>query len=383
MKTNLFKSLLTLLPITGCLFLADSAAAQFVPGNLAVIRLGDGTQTLANTGNSVFIDQYTVSGSLVNSVAIPDSGASALIMSGTATAEGALVRSANGLVLTFGGYNTTRPYASSLPNTGAGTVARAVGQVDASGNYTLVTTTSTMFGGSGATSGQLRSVVTDGNNDYWGVGTSSAASTRGAYYFGLNASPAVITNSVSPRVVDIVGGNLTYSISSSSAGVSGIWRNTGLPTATQNPIQMIFTGDGSSPYDFAFNPTMTLAYVADDRSIASGGGIQRWEFNSGAWSLTYTLGTGAGSTVGARSLAVDFSGSAPVIFAVTAETSNNRLITLVDTGAGSPATTLASAGANRVFRGLDFVPIPEPSSYAIIALGVLLIGGRLRAGRSR
>jgi len=70
-----------LLYSTPIVLFALATHAQFLPGNLALVRVGDGTQTLANTGNTVFIDQYTPLGGLVNSLQIPDSGASSLIMS--------------------------------------------------------------------------------------------------------------------------------------------------------------------------------------------------------------------------------------------------------------------------------------------------------------
>jgi hypothetical protein len=59
-----------LLLTVGCALLAAGgvARAQFGIGNLAIVRLGDGTQTLGNTGNSVFIDEYSTIGSLVSSL---------------------------------------------------------------------------------------------------------------------------------------------------------------------------------------------------------------------------------------------------------------------------------------------------------------------------
>jgi hypothetical protein len=121
---------------------------------------------------------------------------------------------------------------------------------------------------------------------------------------------------------------------------------------------------------------MTIAYVADD-TTSSAGGIQRWDFNGTSWSLTYTLGTGA-ANIGARGLAVDFSGLTPVIYATTAEATANRLIAITDTGAASLATTLATASANEIFRGLEFTPvIPEPSVAALAGIG-LAVAFRVR-----
>ena len=48
-----------------------AAAAAFTPGNVVVYRVGDGSGSLVNTGNAVFLDEYTTSGTLVQSIAMP------------------------------------------------------------------------------------------------------------------------------------------------------------------------------------------------------------------------------------------------------------------------------------------------------------------------
>jgi hypothetical protein len=119
----------------------------------------------------------------------------------------------------------------------------------------------------------------------------------------------------------------------------------------------VSSGSGSSPYAFAFNPGFTTAYIADD-TLAGKGGVQRWDFSGSAWSMSYAF---AGLTsVGARGVTVDFSGASPVIYATTGEASANRLVSITDTGAGSPVTTLATAGVNQMFRGVA----PTPNGIA-------------------
>src|SRR6516165_1575326 len=59
------------------------ASAPFTPGNLVIYRVGTGTGSLINTGNPVFLDEYTPGGVLVQSIALPTTGAQKLIASGT------------------------------------------------------------------------------------------------------------------------------------------------------------------------------------------------------------------------------------------------------------------------------------------------------------
>jgi len=345
--------------------LSGTVFAGFTPGNLAVLRVGDGSQTLANTGNTVLIDEYSPMGTLVSSVQIPDSGPNALVLNGTATAEGFLARSANGQYLTFAGYNTPRPYSSSVSSSTSAAVPRAVGMIDSLGNVSIPVSSSTAYSGI-----SWRGAVTDGAGNYWGIGSGSGSAAGGPYYMGLDASPAMLQNTlVTLRGANIFNGNLYFSHSGSASTGPGLYYYSGLPT-DPGPATLLFaTGSGATTTDFALSPSGNVAYVADDRTISNGGGIQKWVFDGTTWSLSYTLGTGSGSTVGARGLAVDFGPADPIIYATTAESAATRLISVVDTGANSIANTLATAGTNMRFRGLDFVPvIPEPSSLALLAL---------------
>ena len=66
----------------------------FTPGNIVVYRVGaGGAATLVNTGNPIFLDEYTPAGALVQSLALPTTTSGSnhrLIASGTATSEGLL-----------------------------------------------------------------------------------------------------------------------------------------------------------------------------------------------------------------------------------------------------------------------------------------------------
>jgi hypothetical protein len=99
---------------------ATSFAAAFTPGNIAVYRVGDGAAALVNTGNAVFIDEYTPSGTLVQSIALPTALTGAnqpFVASGTATSEGLLTRSQDGNYLLAPGYARAPGGTGSLSGT--------------------------------------------------------------------------------------------------------------------------------------------------------------------------------------------------------------------------------------------------------------------------
>ena len=352
---HVFAALATLAVVPGSLL------AQFSVGNLAVFHVGDGVAALAGNAAPVAIEEYTTAGLLANTFSLPDTGVNAFTVTGNATAEGGLSRSVDGTLLTFAGYNLARPFGTSPAAATSATAPRAVGTMTYNGTFGIPSTTTTAFSGNG-----IRSAATDGANNYWGI-----ANGGGVYYFGNTAvAGQIAANPANNRVMNNVAGNLYFSTGSGTVGIYGFSGAPTAPAATNAVLLTAGTGTGTaSPYDFAFNAGMTLAYVADDRTIANGGGIQRWDWNGSSWALTYTLNPGG---TGARGLAVDFSGANPIIYATTTETSNTRLVKITDTGALSASSDLATAGLNKAFRGLEFAPVqvPEPSIFALIGMGL-------------
>ncbi|HEX4121646.1 MAG TPA: immunoglobulin domain-containing protein [Verrucomicrobiae bacterium] len=334
-----------ILPLLTFVCCAHAAQAQFNPGNLAVLRVGSAAEILTNAGNAIFIDQYTTAGTWINTVAIPTNGADSLLISGKASSEGALNLSWDKHLLTIAGYSASLGFAGSLPDTTSTAVPRAVATVDYLGNYNFVTGTTAYF-----SANNVRSGVTDGTNNFWAAGA-----TDGTVYLGVAVSPNVV-QSVNTEVVSIFNGNLCFS--SQKISPIGIWGFNGTPVSTTGPSLIVACSGPTSPspYAFAISPDGSTVYVADDDSIAKGGGVQKYVNGAGTWGLAYTLGTGAGSTTGARGLTVDFSGAEAVLYATTADSVSNRLIRIVDGGSGSAAGVIATAGTGELFRGVQFVP---------------------------
>src|SRR5262245_14134421 len=104
----------------------------FTPGNLVVVRINDGTSRSANEASPVFLDEFTTSGSFVQTVALPTapSGSNRQItLSNTSFTNGQLALSTDGQFLTLGGYDAAVGTAS-ITGTASATTNRVLARVD-------------------------------------------------------------------------------------------------------------------------------------------------------------------------------------------------------------------------------------------------------------
>lgn len=115
------------------------AQTDFQDSNLVVLRVGNGSTALATSGNRVFLDEYTPSGTLVQSVEIPASGDNKLILGGTDPYCGYLNRSADEKYLTLAGFNATVGQVADLDASEPSNISRSVAIVDAQANIDLST----------------------------------------------------------------------------------------------------------------------------------------------------------------------------------------------------------------------------------------------------
>jgi len=336
----------TFIPWSGRL----EAQTPYSTGNLVVLRVGDGSAALGSSSTAVFLDEYSPSGTLVQAHPLPTSGANVLSNSGSATSEGQITLSQDTYYLLLSGYNTG-PGTASIANTPSITINRKLLRVDNSDGYTSQTSSSAF------NANNIRGGVTSGN-DFWAAGTSSTAGTNGIQYFGTGTPAQVSSTITNTRVVNIFNGQLYFSTGSAPVGIYAV--GSGLPVTSSQVSTLVIAGTGASPspYGFSFNATTDICYIADDRTPANGGGIQKFTKSGGVWTLQYTLSVG---TVGARGLTVDWTGSNPVVYATTTESPGNRIIKITDTGSGSSYTTLATAATNTIFRGIAFAPAPLPA----------------------
>ena len=345
----------------------NTSVAQILPGNLAVLRVGDGAAALSNAATPFAIIPFSPAGVAGTAIQITSSGATPLTVSGTSASDGSL--SITGNTLTFAGY-TTAAGTAAVTGTTAAAVPRAFGTVDTvSGTYNYGTTFGTAFSAT-----NVRSAVTTSGGVY-AVGANTGVV--------LAPGTTVSTTSANNRVINSVGSDLVFS---TGAGTRGLYTLSGNPTAAGSvAVLTVATGATSSPYGFSFSPDGNTVYIADD-SANTTGGIQKYTRPNAAtaFALATTFGTGV-ANIGARGISVDYSTANPTIYATTAEASNNRLISFQDvTGTQTGLLNLSSAGTNLVYRGVAFAPVPEPAT--VVGLSALGLGAagfvrRRRAAR--
>jgi hypothetical protein len=359
-------------------------AGPITVGNLVVYRVGTGSGSLVNTGNAVFLDEYTPSGTLVQSIAMPTAASGSnkqLIASGTASSEGFLTVSPNGQYVTLTGYAANIGGATSISGTSA---ARTVGILDVTTGAVDTSTALTDF----ATSNNPRSAVTTNGTDLWVAGAAGGVryTTKGA-----TTSTQLASTLTNIRQVNLFGGQMYVSASSGTNTFKGISTvGSGIPTTSGQTITRLAgltDAANASSYGFFLAdlsssvPGVDTMYVADDNGTV--GGIQKFSLVGGSWVANGTLGTAADAY---RGLTAAVTQNGVQLFATrkggTAATGGGELVSLLDTS-GYNATIsgsinlLATAGSNTAFRGIGYV-VPTPGSMVLVAMGGLVAMRRRR-----
>lgn len=351
-------------------------AAPFTPGNLVVYRVGSGTGNLVNTGNPVYLDEYTPSGTLVQSIELPTTNNGAqkqLIASGTATSEGILTRSPDGRYLLLTGYASSIPSASSLSSTAATAVPRVIALVDADGNIDTATALTDF-----ASANTPRSAVTADGTTIWIAGGS------GIHVTTLGATTSTQLASLNSRQVNIFTDQLYLSSGSGTNTFRGV--NTvgsGLPTMgspTLTRLPGLTDTTNPSTYGFFFADLdagvagIDTLYVADDAA----GALRKFSLVSGSWTANGVIGVDADDYRGLTGVVV---GADVTLYATrkggSSVTGGGELVSLTDSSgyngafSGTP-TLLKSASSNTAFRGVALTPItvtvpPQPPTISALA----------------
>ncbi|MCB2408983.1 T9SS type A sorting domain-containing protein [Hymenobacter lucidus] len=329
----------------------------FTPGNLALVRVGDGSAALTSAAAPVFIDEYTPSGTLVRSIALPTSAVGsnfALTANGSSSTNGTVTLSPNRQYISLAGFNAAPGTTSVATATG---VERVVGLVDFNG----VVNTSTLIN-DGYLGGDIRSAVTTDGSGFWtaGNGSGSAANiaSGGSRYVALGSTGTSTQLSGTPantRQAAIYFDQLYMtSASGSNIGVNTV--GTGVPTTGSQASTLMAGLTATDAYGFVFFDLTDAVAGPDVVYVADGGsGIRKYSLVGSTWvqnGATISGGTGL------RGLAASRVANGIRLFAANA----SNLYTVLDNVAYNvaPATTtltsLATAPTNQAFRGIAFAP---------------------------
>lgn len=350
----------------------SAQAAPFLPDDVVIYRVGDGSATLASAGTAVFLDEYSPTGTLVQSYALPTAAAGAalpLVASGSASSEGFLSTSSDGRFLVLTGYDAAAG-TTGVASTTSAAVPREVATVSSTG--ALVQTTLNNFSAT-----NIRSAASPDGSLLYAAGNANGILSLTSGSSGT-AGTVISTTSVNNRTVLTANGQL-YLSTSSGTTLRIATVGTGLPTTTgQTAVEVSGVPISSTTGTAVKAPTSffvaSLGAAGDTIYIADGDNntIEKFSLAGG----TFTL-KGTATLMGITGITGRTVNGVEQIF----ETTPTGLYVLADaSGAGGTLsgtpTLLASAGTNEAFRGVTLAPVnvPEPSPAAVTCVGAVLIG---------
>lgn len=372
-----------------CALLSFAASAQtpavFQPGRLAVFQEGSGgpgrclpfgavtgitnytpDDIFGSRQNQIFIGQFDpntpnqTNASVL--VAVPTNGYSAMLVNGNAGTEGYMTLADDRSVLTFAGYAGDICSITTGGQTAPSNLSydRAVATVDAFTNVTTVYRGTKWYGtATGKTN--PRGVATDGQGNFWGCGNG-----YGSIYYNANTAddPLQFQNIALTSASRVQNHKLFTSVKVSEsvnlypAGIYTLvdfFNNPADKPTSASFLKMYLPCDTNylNCIGFDISPDEQTAYVCD-ASTTGKGGIQKYYRSGLTWKLAYNLAipgyyglnngimTNAASTntlVGCFSVAVDWSGANPVVYATTSDSGvsasasyyGNRVIRINDT----------------------------------------------------
>jgi hypothetical protein len=346
-------ALIGLLIVMSC---AASQANSFTSGNIVVYRVGDGTATLTDNGNAVFLDEYTPSGSLVQSVALPTtaSGSQKPLIASSDVSEGLLARSTQGQYVLLTGYASNLGGSTALATTAATAVPRTVGRVKFDGTIDTSTALTDV-----SNANNPRSATSTDGVDIWVGGASG--SSGGVHYTTLGSTTSTQLFSTIPKGVrqaNIFGGQLYFD--SNAAGLLNVSAvgvgtpTTGGQTGTELPgLADIAGNDGYFFADLGGGHGLATLYVANDGL----GEILKYSLVSGSWTTSGTI-----TAAGVHGVTGVVSGSSVTLHATGTTGTDGTLYSFTDTTGydgivSGMATILATAAANEAFRGVALAPV--------------------------
>ena len=433
---------------------ASATSLAFVSGDLvvSVYGNGDGSGNYGdNQASPIVLQQVTTTGQAAGSLVLPQTttvvnGVTQNAISGEygSSSEGFLQLSGDGHSLAIMGYGVNAATYNAGGAAVYGNAALAQSTSVPGGSYTAITREVALVGADGsvdtstalynvANTNNPRSVATVNGSSFYISGQGvKGDTTQGILLAQKGASAATAVNTtVDTRSVQIANGQV-YVSSDSKQGAStpfiatlgnlptgttaysplaGIGPEITVSAATENGVNDSRLGKlvYLSPEEFFFANATTL-YVADSGAPKNGqtgaaaglgdGGLQKWTFANGTWTLDYTLSAGlnlvsagaAYGTTGLFGLTGQVTGDTVNLYATNStvgDLDQSYLYGITDALSATTApvgeafTTLLTAAADTKIKGVAFAPtpagaVPEPVSWMMMLTGFFAIGSMMR-----
>jgi len=319
-------------------------AASIAPGNLVIYRVGDGSSGLGTFATPVFLDEYTLGGTNVQSIALGTNGSTAFTAVGNAVTEGIISRSQDGAFLIFTGYRKT-VFGTSPASDNPSTVNRVIGTLNAAG---VVNTTTAITNGTAFTIRSATSV--NGTSAFWVSGSTSVSYDSAPFVQSSN----VVIDARNSRQVNM-SGNTLYAGNGSTTITNKLQSYGTLPTNTTVPTAVVTLALSDAINSFVMldlNPS-----VAGDDTIYAMSTVEnllrKYSFDGTNWTSRGSISAG-----GAQNITGYVANNVAVLYV----TSGSSLFSFSDasgpTGAlsGSLGSAIATAGALTAFRGIGMFP---------------------------
>ena len=348
-------------------------AAAITSGDVLIYRVGTGAAALGTTAAAVFLDEYSPSGSLVQSIAVDSASATGAVTAvGTATSEGIITASTDGTKLIFTGYRTAAGTAAPT----ATTVTRSIASVDVTG-----TVDSSSIGYTSTTTSTVRSATTNGTNYY--VSTSALVGYLTTPSAAATATTIDARNSREVLLANVGGAANTLTASNGSTAITPKVQSYGvLPTTLTTPtaIATLALGDAVNGYVLEdLSPTVAGADTLYALSVVESL-LRKYTFDGTNWTASGSVSSAA------LNVTAGITGTSVSLF-LTSGSTLSRLNDLSGYGGTLTGTTtaVATAATNTAFRGIgDFNAayslIPEPTTLVALAgLGFVGVARRRKA----
>lgn len=348
------------------LFATIIVKAQFTSGNLVVVRLGNGTLYNGGAAARCFLDEYTTTGTFVQTIAMPvtASGGNRKFMLNNGFYGGQITLSGDNRYLFVPGYDVdefSQPLTSFTPSI----APRIIARIDKNG--TVNTTTST-----GAYNGEsIEAAYSTNGTNIWTCGTNiNNDGTGGNRYLTFGSTTSTLINPgaafVGFRVLGAYNNQLYVTADWGNISLATV--GTGFPTTAAAITNLPGLPTNNSPIPTGFFMAdldagvsgPDVIYFLDGNAFggATANTLSKYSLVSGTWVKNNAI-----AIDNPRGMTASVSGNSVTLY-VSTSTGLSKVTDATGYNANITASfaSIATAPANTSFRGVAFAPSDFPTA---------------------